>query len=66
MITARAVVEWHPLTMQMMTFRATEKPRSVQLHSVDPKTMAEAVRIIVGEGLADHVDSNFGCRMSAH
>jgi len=26
--------------------------------------MAEAVRIIVGEGLADHVDSNFGCPMS--
>ncbi|WP_086859087.1 tRNA dihydrouridine synthase DusB [Amycolatopsis lexingtonensis] len=61
MITARAVVERHPGTMHMMTFGEHEKPRSMQLYGVDPKTMAEAVRIIVGEGLADHVDSNFGC-----
>ncbi|MEU0789534.1 tRNA dihydrouridine synthase DusB [Amycolatopsis sp. NPDC005961] len=61
MITARAVVERHPATMHMMTFGAEEKPRSMQLYGVDPKTMAEAVRIIVGEGLADHIDSNFGC-----
>ncbi len=61
MITARAVVERHPGTMHMMTFGENEKPRSMQLYGVDPKTMAEAVRIIVGEGLADHVDSNFGC-----
>jgi len=61
MITARAVVERHPATMHMMTFGEHEKPRSIQLYGVDPKTMAEAVRIIVGEGLADHVDSNWGC-----
>src|SRR5436305_7436410 len=61
MITARAVVERHPGTMHMMTFGEHEKPRSMQLYGVDPKTMAEAVRIIVGEGLADHIDSNWGC-----
>ncbi|HVW44081.1 MAG TPA: tRNA dihydrouridine synthase DusB [Amycolatopsis sp.] len=61
MITARAVVERHPGTMHMMTFDQGEYPRSMQLYGVDPKTMAEAVKIIVGEGLADHVDSNFGC-----
>ncbi|MGW4482222.1 tRNA dihydrouridine synthase DusB [Amycolatopsis sp. NPDC004368] len=61
MITARAVVERHPGTMHMMTFGEHEKPRSMQLYGVDPKTMAEAVRIITGEGLADHIDSNFGC-----
>ena len=38
--------------MHMMTFGADEKPRSMQLYGVDPKTMAEAVRIIVGEGLS--------------
>jgi len=64
MITARAVVERHPGTMHMMTFGENEKPRSMQLYGVDPKTMAEAVRIIVGEGLADHVDSNWGCPVS--
>ncbi|RZQ65343.1 tRNA dihydrouridine synthase DusB [Amycolatopsis suaedae] len=61
MITARAVVERHPGTMHMMTFGPNEKPRSMQLYGVDPKTMREAVKIIVGEGLADHIDSNFGC-----
>ncbi|WP_084628405.1 tRNA dihydrouridine synthase DusB [Amycolatopsis nigrescens] len=64
MITARAVVERHPGTMHMMTFGEHEKPRSMQLYGVDPKTMREAVKIIVGEGLADHVDSNFGCPVS--
>src|SRR5882757_4160637 len=53
MITARAVVERHPGTMHMMTFDEGEQPRSMQLYGVDPKTMAEAVKIIVGEGLAD-------------
>jgi nifR3 family TIM-barrel protein len=61
MITARAVVERHPGTMHMMTFGEHETPRSMQLYGVDPKTMSEAVKIIVGEGLADHIDSNFGC-----
>ncbi|MDT8910761.1 tRNA dihydrouridine synthase DusB [Amycolatopsis sp. PS_44_ISF1] len=61
MITARAVVERHPGTMHMMTFGEHEKPRSMQLYGVDPKTMREAVKIIIGEGLADHIDSNFGC-----
>ncbi|WP_170161365.1 tRNA dihydrouridine synthase DusB [Amycolatopsis palatopharyngis] len=64
MITARAVVERHPGTMHMMTFGEGEYPRSMQLYGVDPKTMREAVKIIVGEGLADHVDSNFGCPVS--
>jgi nifR3 family TIM-barrel protein len=61
MITARAVVERHPGTMHMMTFDKGESPRSMQLYGVDPATMSEAVKIIVGEGLADHVDANFGC-----
>ncbi|MGH3451921.1 MAG: tRNA dihydrouridine synthase DusB [Haloechinothrix sp.] len=61
MITARAVVERHPGTMHMMSFDQGEYPRSMQLYGVDPATMREAVTIILGEGLADHIDSNFGC-----
>ncbi|RDI47343.1 tRNA dihydrouridine synthase DusB [Nocardia mexicana] len=61
MITARAVVERDPKTMHMMSFGADERPRSMQLYGVDPKTMAEAVKIIVGENLADHIDTNYGC-----
>ncbi|MCT2585880.1 tRNA dihydrouridine synthase DusB [Actinophytocola gossypii] len=61
MITARALLIGDPKTMHMMTFDASESPRSVQLYGVDPATMREAVKVIVGEGLADHVDTNWGC-----
>lgn len=61
MITARAVVERNERTLHMMSFAAGEYPRSMQLYGVDPPTIGEAVRIIVGEGLADHIDLNLGC-----
>lgn len=61
MITSRALVERHPATMRMITFDAGEHPRSMQLYGVDPGTMRAAVRMIVDEDLADHVDLNFGC-----
>ncbi|MFC9661128.1 tRNA dihydrouridine synthase DusB [Nocardia sp. NPDC127606] len=61
MITARAVVERNEKTLHMMSFDADEHPRSMQLYGVDPKTLGEAVRIIVGEGWADHIDLNLGC-----
>ena len=61
MITARALVIGDPKTRHMMTFDPSESPRSVQLYGVDPATMREAVKIIVGEGLADHIDTNWGC-----
>ncbi|MGB6208059.1 tRNA dihydrouridine synthase DusB [Mycobacterium sp.] len=61
MVTARALVERHPVTMHMTTFAADESPRSLQLYSVDPATTYAAVKMIADEGLADHVDMNFGC-----
>jgi nifR3 family TIM-barrel protein len=61
MITARAVVERDPKTLQMITFGKSEYPRSLQLYGVDPTTVREAVHIIAGENLADHLDFNFGC-----
>jgi nifR3 family TIM-barrel protein len=61
MITARAIVERDEKTMHMITFGPDEQPRSLQLYGVDPATIAEATKIIVGEDLADHVDMNFGC-----
>ncbi|MBH0780585.1 tRNA dihydrouridine synthase DusB [Nocardia bovistercoris] len=61
MITARAVVERNEKTLHMMSFDADEHPRSMQLYGVDPATLGEAVRVIVGEGWADHIDLNLGC-----
>jgi nifR3 family TIM-barrel protein len=61
MITSRALVERNPKTLQMITFAADEQPRSIQLYGVDPAIVSRAVRMIVAEDLADHVDLNFGC-----
>src|SRR4051812_11899790 len=61
MITARALVERHPGTAEMIAFDDDESPRSMQLYGVDPETIGRAVRRVVDEDLADHVDLNFGC-----
>jgi len=61
MVTARALVERHPVTMHMTTFAPDESPRSLQLFTVDPETTYRAARMIVDENLADHIDMNFGC-----
>jgi nifR3 family TIM-barrel protein len=63
MITSRALIERDATTMHMITFDPGEHPRSMQLYGVDPETMRRAVRMIVDEDLADHVDMNFGCPM---
>jgi nifR3 family TIM-barrel protein len=61
MVTTRALVERHPATLHMVTFAPDEQPRSLQLYSVDPDTTYAAARMIADEGLADHIDMNFGC-----
>jgi nifR3 family TIM-barrel protein len=61
MITSRALVERNDETMRMIATDPDESPRSVQLYGVDPATVAAAVRLLVAEDRADHVDLNFGC-----
>ena len=61
MITTRALVERNAKTMRMVRFEPDEQPRSIQLYGVDPAIVGAAVRMIVDEDLADHVDLNFGC-----
>lgn len=61
MVTARALVERHPVTMHVTTFAPDESPRSLQLYTVDPATTYAAAKMIADEGLADHIDMNFGC-----
>lgn len=61
MITARAMVERNEKTLRMISFADVEEPRSMQLYTVDPAYTYEAVRMIVEEDIADHVDMNFGC-----
>jgi nifR3 family TIM-barrel protein len=61
MVTARALVERHPGTLHMTTFASAESPRSLQLYTVDPDTTYAAARMVADDGLADHIDMNFGC-----
>lgn len=61
MVTSRGLVQRDPETLDMVRFHASEAPRSLQLYGVDPAVVGEAVRIVAGEDLADHVDLNFGC-----
>jgi nifR3 family TIM-barrel protein len=61
MITSRALVERNDTTMRLIRHHESETPRSIQLYGVDPGTVAEAVRILVAEDHADHIDLNFGC-----
>jgi nifR3 family TIM-barrel protein len=61
MVTTRALVERNPKTLRMLAFAEGEAPRSMQLYGVDPATVAAAVRLVVQDNLADHIDMNFGC-----
>lgn len=61
MVTSRALVERSPESFRIISFEPDEVPRSVQVYGVDPATVAAAVRMLVEEDLADHVDLNFGC-----
>ncbi len=61
MITTRALVERNPKTMRLIRFEPDESPRSIQLYGVDPAIVGAAVRMIVADDLADHIDLNFGC-----
>jgi nifR3 family TIM-barrel protein len=61
MVTTRALVERNPKTLRMLAFDRGERPRSLQLYGVDPGVVGTAVRMVVEEDLADHIDLNFGC-----
>ncbi|WP_347344619.1 tRNA dihydrouridine synthase DusB [Microbacterium sp.] len=61
MITTRALVERNATTMRLIRHHESETPRSIQLYGVDPATVEAAVRILVAEDHADHIDLNFGC-----
>lgn len=61
MITSRALLERDDETMRMISFTENETPRSIQLYGVDPEIMAKAVKMIVEEDRADHIDLNMGC-----
>lgn len=61
MVTSRALVERTEESMRLIGHHPSEEIRSVQLYGVEPKTISEAVTMLVAEDRADHIDLNFGC-----
>ena len=61
MVTSRALVERSAESLDLVTFGPDEDPRAVQLYAVAPGTVAAAVRLLLDEDRADHIDLNFGC-----
>src|SRR6187549_2025240 len=61
MITARGYIEGHRKTHHLADFGPDESPRSLQLYGVEPASLGEATRRLVGESRVDHIDMNFGC-----
>jgi nifR3 family TIM-barrel protein len=61
MISARALVEGNAKTRSMVTREPDAPVHSIQLSGVDPAVIGAAVRIVVEDYGADHVDLNMGC-----
>ena len=61
MVTARALVERKPESMRIIEHDPDEKIRSIQIYGVDAVNVGKAVRMVVEEDRADHIDLNFGC-----
>lgn len=61
MVSARALVQGNDTTRRMVQFGADEVVRSLQLYAVDPRVVAAAVSMMVGEVGVDHIDLNMGC-----
>ena len=61
MVTSRALVEENPTSWRLASHHQSEKIRSVQLYGVDPKTIGQAIEMLLERDRADHIDLNFGC-----
>ncbi len=61
MVTSRALIEQNVESMRLIQHDPDEHPRSVQLYGVDPGVMGAAVRLLLDQDRADHIDLNFGC-----
>lgn len=61
MISAKGLVHDCGKSIRLATPAEGVGPTAVQLFGTDPADMAEAARIILGEGLAEVLDVNMGC-----
>ncbi len=55
------LVERKPESMRIIEHDADEQIRSIQIYGVDAVNVGKAIRLVVEEDRADHIDLNFGC-----
>ena len=60
MVTARSLVERNPESLRIIDHDGDEKIRSIQIYGVDAVNVGKAIRMVVEEDRADHIDLNFG------
>lgn len=61
MVIVCVFIEWYLVIMYMIMFFVDELLCLLQLYIVDLDIMYVVVWMIVGEGLVDYIDMNFGC-----
>ena len=61
MVTARSLVERREEALRIIEHDNDEAIRSIQIYGVDAVNVGKAVRMVVEEDRADHIDLNFGC-----
>jgi nifR3 family TIM-barrel protein len=61
MVTSRALVEQTESSLRIIGHHESEDVRSVQLYGVDPVIISRAIKLLVDQDKADHIDLNFGC-----
>lgn len=63
MVSADAIVHGNEKTFKMLAINKKERPVIQQIFGKDPKTMAEAAKIICKISAPDGIDINMGCPM---
>ena len=61
MVAAEAIIRRVPQAFEMMKFKEGERPILIQIFGANPKSMAQAAKIIETEFRPDGIDINFGC-----
>jgi len=61
MVAAEAIIRDVPQAFEMMKFDERERPLVIQIFGSNPKTMAQAAKIVEKKIAPDGIDINYGC-----
>lgn len=61
MVSDKGLIYQNCHTLEMLKSHERERPVAVQIFGSDPKSMAQAAKIVEASGAADIIDMNMGC-----